>query len=254
VLTCLHCRGRRTLLAAIHEQKSIRRFLQMVREPLWKSYPAGLLAIGMRNPSLTQHEVRLLDPRTSQIVRTLPSGHTTALAFSPDDRLLATGGQDAVVRIWDVASGAQVTSLVGHDQLLLSLAFRPDGSRLVTAGNDQGIRVWNTSDWSPAGRLGGHTEEVVSMHWQEDSLVSGSGDETIRIWEPAPVRTRLEAAQAYRDTRARIEPLVGRLLAEYGGPVPAKAALATLPALDEASRRAASQLLVAEAIRRAVTR
>jgi WD40 repeat protein len=67
-----------------------------------------------------------------------------ALAFAPDDRLLATGGRDGIVRLWDPASGKQVHELAGHDGEVSSLAWSPDSRRLVSAAGNVAI-VWDVA-------------------------------------------------------------------------------------------------------------
>ncbi|WP_062434374.1 hypothetical protein [Herbidospora daliensis] len=80
------------------------------------------------------------------------TGHTAgvrAVAFDAAGELLATGGDDRTVRIWDTASGAELACRTGHTSAVNGAAFHPDGHLLATTSDDCTTRLWPT-------RLGGH--------------------------------------------------------------------------------------------------
>jgi WD40 repeat protein len=60
----------------------------------------------------------------------------SALAFTPDGRILASASHDRTVKLWSVAAGAEVASLEGHTGRIHCLAFSPDGNVLVSGGQD----------------------------------------------------------------------------------------------------------------------
>jgi WD40 repeat protein len=72
-----------------------------------------------------------------------------ALAFSDDGRLLASGGYDTTVIVWDVATGEQLRRLAGHHTSIEVLAFSPDGLQLVSADQAGAVHVWNTTTGAP---------------------------------------------------------------------------------------------------------
>jgi WD40 repeat protein len=82
---------------------------------------------------------------------------TTAVDFSPDERLLASTGQDSAVKVWDVATGALVgewypfSNGVGED-----VAFAPDGDHLLAAG---GYEPGEVVVWQVKRRPGGSTSD-----------------------------------------------------------------------------------------------
>jgi WD40 repeat protein len=130
-----------------------------------------------------------------------------SLAFSPDGRLLASGGcanpdpaaercTEGVIRLWDVATGREVEALHGHTHEVSSVAFSPDG-RVLASGScgkvlpgsvscAQGeIRLWDVlrGEEMAAGR--GHTNEVLTLAFSPDSqsLVSCGASGTITLWD-----------------------------------------------------------------------
>jgi WD40 repeat protein len=70
------------------------------------------------------------------------------VAFGPDGRLLASGGEDRVVRLWDAANGREIAAFHGHLDMIKRVAFSPDGRSLASSGEDRTVRVFDVSAWS----------------------------------------------------------------------------------------------------------
>jgi WD40 repeat protein len=90
--------------------------------------------------------VRLVAFATGEILRTIPAHARGAdgVAFSSDGALLASGGRDNAIKLWDLRSPSDepLATLEGHSKPVLTLAFHPAGNLLVSGGGDNTVRLW----------------------------------------------------------------------------------------------------------------
>jgi WD40 repeat protein/serine/threonine protein kinase len=77
-----------------------------------------------------------------QISTLVGDDYVRSFAFSPNGQYLASASEDRTIRIWKIASGQEVTAVVGHSAAVRSVAFSPDGKHLVTGGEDCSVRLW----------------------------------------------------------------------------------------------------------------
>jgi WD40 repeat protein len=108
------------------------------------------------------------------------------VAFSPDGRLLATGGRDGAVRLWDVAARRMVTApLRGHTADVTRVAFSPDGSTLASASFDRTVRLWSVSRRRLIGApLRGYIAAINVLAFSPDGTnLVGSTGITARLWD-----------------------------------------------------------------------
>lgn len=75
------------------------------------------------------------------------------MSVSPDGKLLASGGWDGVVKLWNTATLEGQGTIVSEPRMIWAVAFSPDGKTLATAGNTGSIKLWHTITHKNIGTL-----------------------------------------------------------------------------------------------------
>ncbi len=116
-------------------------------------------------------------------------GHTaevTAIAFSPDDLLLATGDLKGNVLLWNIETREIIRKLKGHTRKITAINFLKDGARLVTASIDNSVGQWDVSSGKEIEQLVlKHPDSVIAMQVVPElgQIVTSCTDKYIRIWD-----------------------------------------------------------------------
>ena len=114
-----------------------------------------------------------------------------SVAFSPDGKLLASGGDDGKVILWNIETDQKDKYgeiLVEHEGRVWSVAFSPDGKLLASGGDDGKVILWNIEKGESYHTFSGHTKWVRSVAFtpikSEKLILASSGeDETIKLWD-----------------------------------------------------------------------
>ena len=150
-------------------------------------------------PAMASTDVVLVDvadPPHARVLGPPLSAHTnavSALAYSPDGRLLASAGLDRLLILWDVSDPAHPRRigdpLPAHINKITAIAFAPDGATLVTASADHTFILWDLTDPTRPRQLGDPvtasatelSDAAFSPHG--DTLAIGSADGSTRMWD-----------------------------------------------------------------------
>ena len=114
----------------------------------------GHLAVGEGTP-YGSGAVRVFDVATGRQTHSFeePAEVVYCLAVSPDGKLLAAGGADAVARVWSIEEKKLVATLEEHTDWILGVSFSPDGKLLATAGADRKVHIWDVTTWESTVKL-----------------------------------------------------------------------------------------------------
>ena len=105
------------------------------------------------------------------------------VAFSPDGKLLASGSQDTMVKLWDIESRLLLGTRE-HGGPVTSVAFSSDGKTLASGSEDNTIKLWDVVSLELNATLTGHSNTVSSVAFSPDSmmLASVSRDGMVKLW------------------------------------------------------------------------
>ena len=111
----------------------------------------------------------------------------TALEFSPDSQILATGSADTTILFWDLESGQLAADSEGHWATVTTMTFNPKGDRILTGGKDNKLRTLRLPGGKSTAIYEGHLATVHggAFGLQPDTIFSAGADGTMRVWETA---------------------------------------------------------------------
>ena len=110
-------------------------------------------------------------------------GGISSVAFSPDAKMLASGGSDNKIKIWDTSTGEHVRTLDGHTSPVLGVSFSPNRRTIASASWTE-IRFWNMNTGRQQRILTGYTNSVYSVSFSPDgkTLATGGFGSNIHLW------------------------------------------------------------------------
>ena len=109
-------------------------------------------------------------------------GRPEGIAISPDGQMLASGGFDQTIRLWNLATRQELRRLHGHRGAIYCVAFSPDGKRLASGGYDGGVRFWDVTPPAPPSQV---TNVFGAFAFSPDGrwLVTQNKSNVASLWE-----------------------------------------------------------------------
>jgi WD40 repeat protein len=132
------------------------------------------------------HLVQVFETTSWDSVALWDSGETAlgAVALSPDDRLLASGG--ALLTLYDLLTGQPLAEIQSHQQPTDAVTFSPDGATLATASQEGLAKLWDVANQTMLAELRGHLLGVHAIAFSPDGrrLATGSvSAEAVKLWD-----------------------------------------------------------------------
>lgn len=144
-------------------------------------------------------------------------GAVSAVAFSADGKLIAGGGEDGTLRLWEPGPGFRGDAramLTGHSKPIVAAAVAPDGQTAATGSLDGTARVWTMSRIRPGARATlPHPAAVHAVAYLPDgkSLITACADGRVRVWDLSALKptVRVEFAAVVKVLAVSADVLTG---------------------------------------------
>jgi WD40 repeat protein len=140
-------------------------------------------------PSPDSNDVmKLWDTESGEVLHAFgaKSQKIWSVVFSPDGGQLITGGGDKTIKLWDVARGEIIRSIEAHEGPVWAFALSRDGRQILSGANlDNAVKLWDVASGTLIRRIGGSPVKSIAYAPDGTRIVSGGGDETIKVWDPA---------------------------------------------------------------------
>ena len=132
--------------------------------------------------------VRLWDARDGRAGPVLTATEPmNTVVFAANGALVAAGGHDGFVWLWDRASGELKGKLVGHERGVTQIAASADGRRILSAGIDRTLRLWDAEKGSEIAVFRHHEAQVYAVAFLPDGrrAISAGRDGIVAVWSLA---------------------------------------------------------------------
>jgi len=125
--------------------------------------------------------------RIHPIVTRVVEGHQDSLytaVLSPDAKILATGGYDRVIMLWNMSDGKLLNKLTGHNGAIYDLDFDATGQILASASADETIKIWRVDSGARLDTFGQCEAEQYSVRFDSPRkrVLAAGADRRIRVW------------------------------------------------------------------------
>ena len=150
----------------------------------------NLLASGHEDQTIKLWNVDIKAPQTLkpdlqpfQVLR----GHSDrilSIAFSPDQKILASGSADRTIKLWDAQTGKSIKTLQGHRSWVWGITISPNSKFLASGSYDHTIKLWDLESGECLQTLLGHPSSVLAVRFSHDgkTLFSSGYDKLIKHW------------------------------------------------------------------------
>ena len=154
--------------------------------------PQQLLATGFIDGTILLSAVTLDDGgasvQSAGVLGRAPTG-VSAIAFSPNRRILVTGTRSGVIQFWDTESMGLLAEFQGHEsgKLIQMLRWSPEGDVLYSTGDDGRVVIWNIRDFTPGQTIEGSADGILAVDLSDDgtSLATVGVDGSLSSWSTA---------------------------------------------------------------------
>lgn len=102
--------------------------------------------------------------------------------INDDDIIFASAGRDSRILIWSSANSEPLMKLKGHDNWIQGLHFHPNGRFLFSVSDDKTLRIWDLVSGKQVKHWEAHDHFVSCISGLKTTLITGSVDQSVRIW------------------------------------------------------------------------